>query len=576
MPSLQGQKFCANCGASLEPVSGPVKDAVQSAAREEVRLALQSYIKDQRIAEFDVTENVINRLIGWAKTIGILFGVVLVVAGWFGFKSFSDQVQSLKDQVSREVQGFKAQISKEVEGFKADLQPIIQSAKHESDHLKQQISDTEGSILDLQKQGANLKGEYAALESDANNLRGAKARIDFLGEQLVAQIERLSKQAAATNQEVETLKNRVDRLVSCQPLPPPTGPKPYHLSLSQIVGDTAVAEIQNAGRLVFHMTGGTGGINNPIPQERVAAAMASQLTGNQKAAFLYILGNLVYWHGEAKYYYEQFYKPYSYYAAPIFAIPGNHDGDPPASSADEPSLSAFTRNFLSRVAMRTLDAGDATRVAMTQPNSYWTLEAPYAAIVGLYTNVPQGGCLDEEQREWLVSELKAAPKDKALIVAMHHSPYSVNSLRSPSGARSNDPVGPMGKALDEAIAAAGRAPDIVFSAEAHLYMRFTRERAGHNIPYLVVGTGGYFHLYRLPKSALRRIPTQTAIPGVTLEHYDDSHHGFVRATVSKDKLLVELFATDESGGSDSNAPILADSFTLDLGSHKVVAAASKQ
>src|SRR5215468_3989795 len=81
------------CGASLEPVSGPVKDAVQSAAREEVRLALQSYTKDRRIAEFDVTENVINRLIGWAKTIGILFGVVLVVAGWFGFKSFSDQVQ---------------------------------------------------------------------------------------------------------------------------------------------------------------------------------------------------------------------------------------------------------------------------------------------------------------------------------------------------------------------------------------------------------------------------------------------------------------------------------------------------
>jgi hypothetical protein len=134
----------------------------------------------------------------------------------------------------------------------------------------------------------------------------------------------------------------------------------------------------------------------------------------------------------------------------------------------------------------------------------------------------------------------------------------------------------MGKVLDEAIAAAGRAPDIVFSAEAHVYLRFTRELAGHNIPYLVVGTGGYPHLYRLPKNAVQRKPARTAVSGVTLERYDDSHHGFVRATVYKDKLSVEFFATDDTAGSDSNPPSLADSFTLDLGSHKLVAAETRQ
>jgi flagellar biosynthesis chaperone FliJ len=372
-------------------MSGPLRDVVQSAAREEVRLALQSYTKDQRIAEFDVTENVINRPIGWSKTIGILLGVILVVAGWFGFKSFNDQVKGLRDQVSNEVQGFKNQISKDVEGFKAGLQPIIDNAKQESDQLKQQIGDAKGSISQLQQEGANLKGEYATLESDANNLRGVKTRIDALGEQLAAQIARLSTEAAKTDQDVQTLRDRVDRLVTCQPLPPPTGPKPFHLSLNQVIGDPAIAEIQSSGRLVFQMTGGTGGANNPTPQERVAAAMESQLTSNLKPAFLYILGNLIYYNGEAKYYYDQFYKPYSNYTTPIFAIPGNHDGMPPATPADEPSLGAFTRNFLSRVAVRTLDAGDAMRIAMTQPNSYWTLEAPYATIVGLYTNVPPGG-----------------------------------------------------------------------------------------------------------------------------------------------------------------------------------------
>lgn len=39
----------------------------------------------------------------------------------------------------------------------------------------------------------------------------------------------------------------------------------------------------------------------------------------------------------------------------------------------------------------TKDAGDAWRTAMIQPNVYWTLEAPFVTIIGLYTNLPEGG-----------------------------------------------------------------------------------------------------------------------------------------------------------------------------------------
>ncbi len=45
-----------------------------------------------------------------------------------------------------------------------------------------------------------------------------------------------------------------------------------------------------------------------------------------KPAFLFHLGDVVYDFGEAQYYYDQFYEPYRNYPAPIFAIPGNHDG----------------------------------------------------------------------------------------------------------------------------------------------------------------------------------------------------------------------------------------------------------
>ncbi len=50
-------------------------------------------------------------------------------------------------------------------------------------------------------------------------------------------------------------------------------------------------------------------------------------TGADKPAFLYVVGDCVYFNGEVGQYYAQFYEPYELYAAPIFAVPGNHDGE---------------------------------------------------------------------------------------------------------------------------------------------------------------------------------------------------------------------------------------------------------
>ena len=44
-------------------------------------------------------------------------------------------------------------------------------------------------------------------------------------------------------------------------------------------------------------------------------------------AFLYHLGDVIYFDGLASEYYPQFYRPYEHYPNPILAIPGNHDGD---------------------------------------------------------------------------------------------------------------------------------------------------------------------------------------------------------------------------------------------------------
>jgi hypothetical protein len=174
----------------------------------------------------------------------------------------------------------------------------------------------------------------------------------------------------------------------------------------------------------------------------------------QFPAFFYHLGDVVYYDGEHGSYYPQFYEPYLHYPAPIFAIPGNHDTDvgvPPNHASPEP----FMANFCDKKPEHSPDAHDIERTTMIQPNCYWTLNTPLATIVGLATNAPDHGVVKADQAKWLVGELKAAPHDQALVVALHHPPLSADGHHGASVA--------MREMLDKAFADAGRVPDIVLS-----------------------------------------------------------------------------------------------------------------
>ena len=85
---------------------------------------------------------------------------------------------------------------------------------------------------------------------------------------------------------------------------------------------------------------------DPHPQIDVAAALTFDLTAEPRPAFLYHLGDVVYFNGDESQYGPQLYEPYAHYPVPIFAIPGNHDGDN-SDDLSVPSLSAFVLNFCS-------------------------------------------------------------------------------------------------------------------------------------------------------------------------------------------------------------------------------------
>jgi hypothetical protein len=345
-----------------------------------------------------------------------------------------------------------------------------------------------------------------------------------------------------------------------QPLPTPTGAPPYRLELSAVIGAEATAAIEQRGSLVFHTIGDTGGVKSPEPQEIVAMWLEHDFELPETApSFFYHLGDVVYFEGARSRYYDQFYDPYLHYSAPIFAIPGNHDGDlgiPPVGF----SLEGFMVNFCSAEPVVPPDARDAPRVAMTQPNCFWTLLAPLVTIVGLYTNCPGDGVVEADQREWLQGELAAAATDKALIVALHHPPYSADGHHSSSL--------PMRTMLEEAFAGSGRTADLILSGHVHNYQRFSVPHNGSALAYVVAGAGGYPNLHSMGHvdGALPPIPWTDPGTGVTLASYNKEHrHGFLRLTVTRDEISGVYTTVPRPHESWSEGPVTAiDSFTVPL------------
>ena len=95
-------------------------------------------------------------------------------------------------------------------------------------------------------------------------------------------------------------------LAQLEPIPPARSTTP--MDLTAVIGAAATQKIQTAGEIVFHTVGDTGGVHSPQFQFAVADAMAAD--SNSGAAFWYHLGDVVYYFGEATYYYDQFFEPY--------------------------------------------------------------------------------------------------------------------------------------------------------------------------------------------------------------------------------------------------------------------------
>lgn len=417
------------------------------------------------------------------------------------------------------------------------------------------------------------------------------------------------------------------------------------LSTSAPATTNLVFTPKHSGAMTFHMVGCSGDPQETGPGLAVAGGMASQIAKPVSPAvapsFFYHLGDIAYpksgkimtgdlWN-------TQFYAQYAAYAdshgpLPVFGVAGNHDGN--SGTAPDTEIGHFMQNMCGRAGAVSPDnQADKARTESTLPYPYWRLDTPLAWIIGLYTNVANGGILDDPQKpidpkkgqlKWLVDQLtwckeqNAKGSPKAILLALHYPPFNGTKDfkergdpalgRSPGAASNGQPIG---NVLQDAFSKAGQIPDAIFSAHAHLYQRITvayRDGKGNvtqQVPCFIVGCGGHTQLELMAtkcgggtKSDFPAFPfdlfkdgfppkalTPPAKGKVTIEHYadgskpEDQPYGFLTVTLTPGAatthptLACQFYATPcDSKGKQVNpgAVKLKDSCTLDLTTHLLV------
>jgi predicted phosphodiesterase len=369
------------------------------------------------------------------------------------------------------------------------------------------------------------------------------------------------------------------------PIPAPKR-TPAVMDLAEVVGAKYAEEIQQNGQLVFHSAGDTG-FGGPWDLDLVAPVMEMDLHRPNPAdrpAFFLHLGDVIYNHqyhnpeSKANMYEPQFYVPYGHYSGKILAIPGNHDSNP---QEDPKSIDAFQNNFCAKPPASDSELAallnSPHRAPMYQPAVYFRLDAPFAQIIALFSNggekqgLLRGHVAGNAQWEFLLEQLKEikqardAGKRKALIVAMHHPPFSGGGGHSGSTSMSGD--------LDEAFRETGIGPDVVLSGHAHVYQRFTRTVTfggrKMDIPYVVAGTGGHGPIQPV-KPTFERQPVRTPLHGASSTPAD-SHSlrqyfngfGHLLLTVTNHVLTIDLI------GTKTQSHQAVDSVTVDFATSKV-------
>jgi hypothetical protein len=261
----------------------------------------------------------------------------------------------------------------------------------------------------------------------------------------------------------------------------------------------------------------------------------------------------------------------------------------PNSSAE--SLAAFIENFCGagQPPHKTPESGQLVRTPQIQPGVYFTLEAPFVRILGLYSNcLEDPGVISDQsgtypslngaggvQLKFLEASLQRIKKEKftgAVLITVHHPPYVAVIPSTGITTGNHGSSLEMLKDIDSICAKTGVWPHAVLSGHAHNYQRFTRHKDNRETPYNVAGNGG--HAIRpLTHHGNPALRTPMIFPSlsngkdqIVFENYDDTKYGYLRIMVDSKQLRLEYHPAPD--GAAAKTP--DDFVTVDLATRKLV------
>jgi hypothetical protein len=133
------------------------------------------------------------------------------------------------------------------------------------------------------------------------------------------------------------------------------------------------------------------------------------------------------------------------------------------------------------------------------------------------------------------SPTSSPPKDRALILALHHPIYSFDAYHSGSAK--------MADVLENAIWDTGRVPNLVLSGHVHDYQRIEQTIAPNGpTPFIVCGNGGYHNLHDVHSEVGDKAPDT----GAVLKYFKKTW-GFMTLTIDKNTISGVTTEVDRTG-----------------------------
>ena len=265
-----------------------------------------------------------------------------------------------------------------------------------------------------------------------------------------------------------------------------------------VTGDFAIDRSDLGESYSCLIAGDTG--EGTHPQYAVVPGL---LEVGRDTSFLVVMSDVIYPIGNVNEYVDKFYRPYSDYPAPIYAIPGNHDwydglggfmrhfcaAEPPTDGRlPGRGAKAWLRDRLWRapsvIAADTLEDCRAFRPApgqqATLPAPYWTIETEAVRFVGIDTGII--GNIDGDQGDWL-RRVSAGPKPKILVTG---KPLVVNNGRDPGVVAGREFT------VDDVVRHPANNYVAAIGGDIHNYQRYPMRIGNRVIQYVVSGGGGAF------------------------------------------------------------------------------------